>query len=144
MSKAPKRLTLFFDSTCPLCVAEMQALQSLNSSNLLMFEDIHSDQFCQRFPDISQRDASDTFHGRYEDGEMIFGLHVSVHAWNIIGTHKWMRILRAPGIRIISDIAYRFFARHRSLISLLLTGNRKCDSCNLKNTLPNDSRQDVL
>ena len=144
MSKAPKRLTLFFDSTCPLCVAEMQALQSLNSSNLLIFEDIHSDQFCERFPYISQKDASDTFHGRYENVDMIFGLDVSIHAWNIVGKHKWIRILRAPGIRIISDIAYRFFAQHRSLISLLLTGSRKCDSCKLKNTFPNDSRQDVL
>ena len=144
MSEVPNRLTLFFDSTCPLCVAEMQALQSLNSSNLLLFEDIHSDQFCERFPDISQTEASNMFHGRYENGDMIFGLDVSVQAWNIVGKHRWLGILRAPGIRLISDMAYRFFARYRSLISLLLTGRRKCESCETIKTVSDDTSQNLF
>ena len=144
MSEVSRKLTLFFDSTCPLCVAEMQSLQALNSSNLLIFEDIFSDNFCDRFPNISQNEASKIFHGRYENGDMIFGLDVSVQAWNIVGRHRWLGILRAPGIRIIADIAYRFFARYRSLISLLLTGKRKCESCEIKKIVADDPRQDLL
>ena len=144
MSKASRKLTLFFDSTCPLCVAEMQSLKALDSKNLLIFEDIYSDNFCDRFPDINYKEASNTFHGRYENGDMIFGLDVSVQAWNIVGKYRWLSILRAPGIRIASDMAYRFFARYRSLISLLLTGRRKCESCEVKKTVPDDPKQSLF
>ena len=137
------KLTLFFDSTCPLCVSEMRALESLDFSNRLVFENIYSDDFCERFPDISQIEAANTFHGRYNNGDMIFGLDVSVQAWSIVGKNKWLRILRAPGFRIVSDLAYRFFARYRSLISLLLTGKRYCDSCELKNSPRDNSKQSV-
>jgi len=122
----------------------MQSLEALNSNNLLTFEDIYSDNFCVRFPEISQKEASNTFHGRYENGDMVFGLDVSVQAWNIVGKHRWLGVLRAPGIRIVSDMAYRFFARYRSFISLLLTGRRKCESCEIKKTVPDDPRQNLF
>jgi len=143
MSKASGKLTLFFDSTCPLCVSEMRTLESLDLSSRLVFENIYSKDFCERFPDISQIEAANTFHGRYDNGDMIFGLDVSVHAWSIVGKNKWLRILRAPVIRIVSDIAYRFFAKYRSLISLLLTGKRYCGSCDLKNSSFDSTRQNV-
>lgn len=143
MSKVRGKLTLFFDSTCPLCVSEMRTLKSLDSTNQLIFENIYSDDFCDRFPDISQVNAANTFHGRYDNGDMVFGLDVSVRAWNIVGKNKWLRILRAPGFRVVSDIAYRFFARYRSSISLLLTGKRHCDSCEIKNFPLDEPRQKV-
>ena len=143
MSKVRGKLTLFFDSTCPLCVSEMRTLKSLDSTNQLIFENIYSDDFCDRFPDISQVNAANTFHGRYDNGDMVFGLDVSVRAWNIVGKNKWLRILRAPGFRVVSDIAYRFFAKYRSLISLLLTGKRYCGSCDLKNSSFDSTRQNV-
>ena len=73
---------------------------------------------------------------------MIFGLDVSVQAWRIVGRHRWLGILRAPGIRIIADLAYRFFARYRSLFSLLFTGRLKCESCEIQKTVSDDPRQD--
>ena len=143
MSEAHGKLTLFFDSTCPIYVSEMRALESLDFSNRLIFENIYSDDFCERFPDISQIKAANTFHGRYDNGDVIVGLDVSVQAWSIVGKNKWLRILRAPGFRIVSDAAYRFFARYRSLISLLLTGKRYCDSCELKNSPLDNPKQKV-
>ena len=132
MSDVAGKLTLFYDGTCPLCVAEMRSLKSLDLGNRLVFEDIYQEGFCERFPDIRPVDAAKIFHGRYDNGDTILGLDVSVQAWNIVGKNKWLRVLRVPVIRVLSDVAYRFFARNRSLISLILTGKRHCAVCELE------------
>ena len=132
MPETFRNLTLFFDSTCPLCVGEMRQLRKLDTENRLTFEDIYLSDFTERFPDIEPSKAANVFHGQYENGDMVYGLDVSVEAWGIVGKNKWLRLLRLPGVRIVSDLAYRFFARYRSQISLLLTGKRYCESCDLK------------
>ena len=132
MSNEPAKLTLFYDSTCPLCAREMEALSRLNVDGNLAFEDIHSEDFNLRYPDIDPEKASAVFHGRCRGGMMIYGLDVSVQAWNLVGRMKWLQILRLPVLRFFSDLAYRFFARYRSQISFVLTGKSNCSECDLK------------
>ena len=73
MPETFRNLTLFFDSTCPLCVGEMQHLRKLDTENRLSFEDIHVSDFTERFPDIEPSKAANVFHGQYENGDMVYG-----------------------------------------------------------------------
>ena len=132
MFRQAPNLTLFYDSSCPLCAREMEALARLNAENKLAFEDIHAKDFTLRYPEIDPRKASAIFHGRCQGGEMIYGLDVSIRAWNLLGKMKWLKLLRLPIVRIFSDLGYRFFARYRSQISFALTGKSKCSECDLK------------
>lgn len=123
-------LTLFYDGRCPLCVAEMRRLASLDGGRRLIFEDIHHPGFAARFPHINPDAANRILHGQTDSGELLFGLDVSCQAWRMVGKHRWMAMLRWPLIRPIADLGYRLFARHRYQISRWLTGQPRCqDHC---------------
>lgn len=122
-------LTIFYDGGCPLCAAEMRHLNSLNSAGKLAFENIYATDFGARFPHIDQSEADRILHGQLANGELIFGLDVTFKAWVLVGKRKWVAILRWPIIKHVADVSYLFFARHRYLISRLLTGQDRCESC---------------
>jgi len=126
------KLTLFFDSYCPLCVAEMDELarlDALNENPGLIFEDIHAEDFLTRHPDIDPAAVDRVLHARYEDGRLVYGLDVTHQAWATVGRQRWLAISRWPIIRWFADLAYRLFARYRYSISFLLTGQRRCEPC---------------
>jgi predicted DCC family thiol-disulfide oxidoreductase YuxK len=123
------QLTLFYDSYCPLCVAEMNELARLDQHTRLLFADIHSPDFSARYPDIDAQAADRLLHGRYTDGRMIYGLDVTHQAWALVGRQRWLALLRWPVIRWFADLGYHFFARYRYGISFLLTGRRRCQPC---------------
>ncbi|KKD60991.1 thiol-disulfide oxidoreductase [Grimontia sp. AD028] len=121
--------TLFFDGSCPLCVAEMDQLRALNQAESLKFEDILAPDFKSRFPDIDPMEASKILHGKLSDGTLLLGLDVTHKAWSLVGKKRWIGLLRLPVIRWFADKAYLFFARNRYKISYLFTGRSKCEPC---------------
>ena len=124
-----KKLIVFFDSYCPLCVAEMNQLAQLDSKNLLQLEDIHKPDFAVRFPSIDPVAADRVLHAMDEDGAMLYGLGVTHRVWQSVGKKPWIAALRWPVIRLFADFGYRVFARNRYSISWLLTGKRRCVPC---------------
>lgn len=123
------KLTMFYDSLCPLCVAEVHQLQDLDNHNSLQFVDIHRQDFRDEWPHIDPVKADRVLHAQRADGSMVYGLDVSAEAWALVGKHRWLKLLRLPVIRWFSDLGYKVFARHRYAISYLLTGQRRCDVC---------------
>jgi predicted DCC family thiol-disulfide oxidoreductase YuxK len=121
------KLTIFYDSRCPLCVKEMRALQARDKDRLIALEDIWQADFVERFPTIDPTDAKRVLHAVDERQRVLTGLDVTAAAWALVGV-QYYRCLRWPLIRPIADRAYRFFARHRYTISRLLTGQaRLCE-----------------
>lgn len=132
MNKYEYPLTVYFDGYCPLCVAEMNQLRRLNAAGHLQFEDIHAPDFSLRFPRINPEAANRILHAEYADGTLIQGLDVTHQIWRAVNQKRWLVILRWPIMRRFADIAYRLFARHRYTISYLLTGVRRCESCQIQ------------
>lgn len=122
-------LTLFYDGTCPLCVAEMQQLEVLDAEGKLKLEDLYADDFGERFPHIDPVEADKYLHAEFADGEMLYGLDVTCAAWHAVNHKRWLAILRWPLLRWFADKAYQCFARNRYTISYLLTGTRRCNKC---------------
>ena len=122
-------LTIFYDGHCPLCAAEMQTLLSLDTQKKLQLEDIHADNFGERFPYIDPVEADRLLHGQLENGKIIKGLDVTCLAWKLVGKHKWMQMLRWPVIGFFADMVYKVFARYRHQISSFVTGKPRCESC---------------
>ena len=129
MNTKPFPLTIFYDSFCPLCVAEMKQLSELDSAHRLRLEDIHAPEFTRRFPHIDVKAAGRVLHAQYANGELIFGLDVTHQSWAAVGRKRWIAILRWPVIRWFSNLGYRLFARYRYEFSYLLTGTRRCERC---------------
>ena len=131
MKKLNFPLTLFFDSYCPLCVAEMNQLEALDVKGSLRFEDIHAEDFVNRFPHIDPKAADEKLHAEYADGQLILGLDVTCQAWSSVGKKTWLVVLRWPVIRWFANMAYWVFARNRYSLSYLFTGVRRCERCSI-------------
>lgn len=130
------KLIIFYDSSCPLCIAEMRQLQKHNNNQQLFFEDILASDFNQRFPYISITEASAVLHGLYfpepqQSPQLLLGLDVTYLAWRSIGKKRWIALLRWPIIRFFADKCYLFFARNRYKISYLFTGKSRCKNCKI-------------
>jgi predicted DCC family thiol-disulfide oxidoreductase YuxK len=131
------QLTIFYDSQCPLCLAEMQQLKGYDDLGRLNFVNLNTDNFSQRYPHIDPVRANRILHGQLETGEILLGLDVTYRAWSLVGKHKWLALLRWPIIRHLADGFYLLFARYRYGISYLLTGQSRCTGiCALDNPKP--------
>ena len=124
-------LTIFYDSHCPLCSAEIRQLEASDKAGRLRFVSLHAENFSQQYPHIDQTFANRVLHGQLDSGEILLGLDVTYRAWAAVGKHKWLAILRWPIIRRLADGIYLLFARYRNQISYLLTGKSRCTSCTL-------------
>lgn len=122
-------LTIFYDGFCPLCTAEMDTLRKLDKQKQLTLEDIHAEDFEQKFPHIDPIEADRVLHGQLANGQVIKGLEVTCLAWKLVGKHKWMQVLRWPVVRPIADASYLFFARYRHQISSFVSGKPRCETC---------------
>ncbi|GAB3090907.1 DUF393 domain-containing protein [Aestuariicella hydrocarbonica] len=123
-----KTLTLFYDSRCPLCALEMQALAARDTQQKLQLVDIWQPGFADRYPAIDPAAANRLLHALDERGNLLLGLDVTARAWSLVGITRY-NWLRWPLIKPVADVGYRLFARHRYSLSRLLTGKaRLCDS----------------
>ena len=68
--------------------------------------------------DLDKADA--IIHGQLPDGKVITGMDVTFLAWEIVNRNSWLRLLKLPLLRPITDWCYLFFAKHRRRITRLL------------------------
>lgn len=129
-------LTIFYDSHCPLCLTEMQHLKKFDRQHRIRLVDLHDESLLQAYPHIDKAQAMQKLHAQQDNGDMLYGLDVTAMAWSLVGKYRFLKILRWPLIRSITDLVYKFFARYRDTISLMLTGKRRCQQCKV------DFRQD--
>jgi predicted DCC family thiol-disulfide oxidoreductase YuxK len=135
-------MIIFYDGNCPLCNAEMQHLKQADKQQQIVLEDLNAEDFSGRFPHINKDKAMATLHAQAQTGELIYGLDVTCQAWQAVGKHRWLVILRWPIIRYFSDLAYTFFAKYRQPISRFLMPNSPChgNQCSIKNSPKKDEK----
>jgi predicted DCC family thiol-disulfide oxidoreductase YuxK len=120
-------ITVFYDGNCPLCCKEMDMLRGYDTASKLCLEDIHADDFSQRYPQIDVSKAMQILHGLNRDGQVMLGLDVTVAAWRAVGKKRWLGVLRWPFVSWFADKAYLFFAKHRMRISAMMMGAPVCE-----------------
>jgi predicted DCC family thiol-disulfide oxidoreductase YuxK len=126
-------LTIYYDGQCPLCRTEIRHLAKLDGAGRLRLEDINATDFTIRFPHIDPVAADRILHGETRDGRLIYGLEVSLMAWDMVGKGHWFAFLRWPIISPLADFAYLFFAKHRHRISGWFGRRADCDqNCSLR------------
>ncbi len=110
-------------------MVEMRHLKKRDKENKLVFVDINGDTFGKEYPELDYAALNARIHGMTPNGELITGLDVTYQAWRLVGAGWLYAPLRWPGIRILADLVYVKFAKHRYRISYWLTGKERCDSC---------------
>ena len=110
-------LTLYYDGQCPLCLAEIDFLQSRNANGQLAFVDITQAQFEAANHQISCDAAMAQIHGRTADGVLLVGVPVFAKAYQLAKLPVLAWVLSRPWLQPVLQPAYVWFAKHRQTIS---------------------------
>ncbi|XOV79641.1 MAG: thiol-disulfide oxidoreductase DCC family protein [Aestuariibacter sp.] len=134
------QLVIFYDGQCPLCLKEMQHLRRLDQNQRLTLIDIFSERFSNEYPEMQDKPVLQKLHGYLVPTsssdtiakQMLTGLDVTYHAWRLVGRGWIVKPLRWPLLKPIADGFYLWFAKHRFSLSYLLTGQKRCKPCQIK------------
>jgi predicted DCC family thiol-disulfide oxidoreductase YuxK len=110
-------LTLYYDGQCPLCVAEVEFLQSRVSQGQLAFVDVTQTGFEAAGHNISCEAAMAQIHGRTADGEVLVGVPVFARAYQLANLPVLAWLLSRRWLMPLLQPAYVLFAKHRQAIS---------------------------
>ena len=110
-------LTLYYDGQCPLCVAEIDFLQSRNAQGQLAFVDVTQTGFEAAGHNISCEAAMAQIHGRTADGQVLVGVPVFATAYRLAKLPVLAWVLSRKWLMPVLQPAYVLFAKHRQAIS---------------------------
>lgn len=113
-----KRVEVFFDGDCPLCMREIRMLQRRDRHDRIVFTDIAAPGFAPTDYGKDHADFMAKIHGRLPDGTWIEGVEVFRQLYAAIGLGWLVAVTRVPGISHVLRLGYHYFAKNR----LRLTG----------------------
>ena len=118
-------ITVLFDGECPLCAREVAMLRRLDRGRgQIGFDDIAAPEFDAARYGQTHEALMARIHGMLPDGTLVEGVEVFRRAYAAVGLGWALAWTRWPGLRVLADAGYRWFARNR----LRLTG-RPAHAC---------------
>jgi predicted DCC family thiol-disulfide oxidoreductase YuxK len=113
MNAAIYPMTLYYESACPLCKAEMTNLMLRDRKGLLRFEDVSAPGFSDPPPGTTAHELLELIHARTADGAVIRGVEVFRLAYRAVGLGWLVAPTRWPLLRLVCDCVYPIVARNR-------------------------------
>jgi len=120
MDDAIYPLTLYYNSRCPMCLAEIQNLMLRNEQGKLIFADIHAEGFIAP-QGYSQQRLLERIHAKRADGQIIHSLEVFRTAYAAVGLRWVAAFTRWPLLGRFMDWFYPIFARNRHRLPKLIS-----------------------
>ena len=117
LANTAPELTLYYDGQCPLCVAEIEFLQSRSTKDQLAFVDVTQTDFEAAGHNISCDAAMAQIHGRTADGQVLVGVPVFATAYKLARLPVLAWVLSRAWLMPVLQPAYVLFAKHRQAIS---------------------------
>ena len=115
-------LTLYYESACPLCNAEMSNLMLRNSAQQLLFVDVSAPGFSDLPAGATMHDLLDLIHARTADGRVLKGVEVFRLAYEAAGLGWVSAVMRLPVLGPLAERVYPVLARNRHRIPRRLVG----------------------
>jgi predicted DCC family thiol-disulfide oxidoreductase YuxK len=106
--------TILIDGDCPLCAREAAFLRRLDAGRgRLELIDIAGENFDAARFGRSHETLMARIHGVLPDGSVIEGVEVFRRGYAAVGRGWVLSWTRLPGLRLLADAGYRWFARNR-------------------------------
>jgi predicted DCC family thiol-disulfide oxidoreductase YuxK len=107
-------IEVFYDGDCTVCGHEIEWLHGRDTQGRIRFTDIAAPGFdADRDAGIPMVRLMDCIQARLSSGEVLEGVEVFRHLYDIVGFPRLVRLTRLPVITPLLDGAYRWFAKHR-------------------------------
>ena len=125
METEPKKSTVYFDGSCPLCRAEIDYYRRTDHSGELHFVDVSGPDAL--VPDgLNQRQAMERFHVRAGDGQLLSGAAAFIEIWARLPRWRWAaRAAALPGALAVLEFGYLLFLPVRPFIARLFGNMQK-------------------
>tara|TARA_Y100000766_G_C18835772_1_gene570354 strand:+ start:232 stop:630 length:399 start_codon:yes stop_codon:yes gene_type:complete len=112
------KLTIFFDGDCPLCLREVDFLQSRNQKGYLKFININCSDFDLYINhEITYKKAMERIHALRSDGSLIKDIEVFQEAYELIGLGWVYAPTKLPIINKLVEFLYGLWAKYRLKIT---------------------------
>jgi len=134
------RSIVLYDHACALCREEMLRLKQRDKDGKLILIDINSQDFDGYAGRVSRNAAAAALQVLASNHEWLIGMPAIRHVYAQVGLGWLMAPTGWPLISPISDLAYRYFAPNRFLISRWLGVRR--DSANCSDEVCNQTQSD--
>lgn len=109
MAEDQRKLTVYFDGSCPLCRAEIGHYQRQCGAEQIDFVDV-SDAGVPLAAELDRRAAMARFHVRESDGRLYSGADAFRRIWERLPSWRWAAaVARVPGVTPVLELAYRGF-----------------------------------
>ena len=109
-------ITVFYDASCGLCRAEVEAMKSRDAFDRLRLADCSAPDFVA--PEGVTRDAlMSRIHARDANGAWLRGLDVFAEVYEAAGFRRIARLYRSRLLRPLLDRIYPWIADHRQALS---------------------------
>jgi predicted DCC family thiol-disulfide oxidoreductase YuxK len=111
------QVTVWFDSSCPLCIREIGLFRRLDKRSAINFVDVLSGQACP----LDQATLLARFHAQEVGGEVVSGAAAFAAMWRAIPLLRPVGLLmRYPIILSSAEITYIVFLRLRPSLQRLV------------------------
>ena len=111
-------LTVYYDASCALCRAEIEAMKSRDVREQLRLIDCSAASFAA--PEGVSREAlMSRIHAQDANGAWLRGIDVFAAVYEAAGFRRIARLYRARALRPFFDRIYPWIADHRRILSAL-------------------------
>lgn len=114
------RFRLFYDSECPICRREVAWLKRRDRSGNLELEDIAALGYDPARYGLTREEVTRVLHGVMPNGVVLKGMDAVREAYRTVGLGWLLAPTGLPGLRVLSDFLYGWFARNRLALGRLL------------------------
>jgi predicted DCC family thiol-disulfide oxidoreductase YuxK len=111
------RSVVLYDRACPLCRAEMQRLQARDRAGRLLLVDISAPGFEAVRWGFSQQALANALHVLTSDNQWLIGMPAIRHVYAQVGLAWLMAPTGWPVLANLADLAYRYVAPNRIVLS---------------------------
>jgi predicted DCC family thiol-disulfide oxidoreductase YuxK len=108
---------VMYDGGCLLCRSEMQYLKQRDRQGRLLLVDISDPDFDAGIWGFRQAALTDALHVLTGEGEWLIGMPAVRHVYARVGLGWLLAPTSWPLFSGLSDLAYRYTAQHRALLS---------------------------
>jgi len=112
---APDILTIYFDGSCPLCLAEIHVLKSNNQQQLLKFVNLNDPNLINT--EFNCQLAFEIIHARLGSGELLKGSRVFEEAYKRSDLKFMKYLFSLKPFKLLYGFIYIAFAKYRHQIS---------------------------
>lgn len=113
---------LLYDGLCPMCRREAMWLKGRSKDGRLALEDISAPGFEAARFGRTQEELMGVMHGVFPDGRIVTRVAAFREAYRVVGLGWLLAPTAWPGVRVLANWGYEWFARNRMRIGKIFGG----------------------